>query len=105
MSAEERHRFCREVLENLSGLVEGEAPEELCRRVDEALGECEPYLAFRRSFEETIRWTHDLASSAPAGFEVEVYGRCVERARRALARGAAADPTSGSGDPDRPTDP
>jgi hypothetical protein len=87
MGPEERHAFCREVLENLSGLVEGDAPEELCRQVEETLGDCGPYLAFRQSFELTIESVRDLGDRPVSAFDETVYARCVERARRALERG------------------
>ena len=47
LSDDERHEFCRQVLENLSDIVDGEAPEALCREVDDLLGDCRPYIAFR----------------------------------------------------------
>lgn len=87
MDPESRRRFCREVLESLSDLVEGEAPEDFCRRVDELLGDCEPFQAFRRTFEATIGLTRELGRQAelPEGFDDEaLYRRCVERVRERL---------------------
>lgn len=83
MDPESRRRFCREVLESLSDLVEDEAPEDLCRRVDELLGDCEPFQAFRRTFEATIELTRGLEQ--PEGFDETLYRRCVERARKRLS--------------------
>lgn len=86
MDPESRRRFCREVLESLSELVEGEAPEDFCRRVDEILGDCEPFQAFRRTFEATIRLSNRLGEKdeLPEGFDEAAYRRCVERARGSL---------------------
>ncbi len=86
MDPESRQRFCREVLESLSDLVEGEAPEDFCRRVDELLGDCEPFQAFRNTFEATIRLSGELGrrDDLPEDFEA-LYRRCVERARESLS--------------------
>lgn len=86
MDPESRRRFCREVLESLSDLVEGEAPEDFCRRVDDLLGDCGPFQAFRRTFETTIRLANGLgeAGSLPEASDEAAFRRCVERARRRL---------------------
>lgn len=85
MDPESRRRFCREVLESLSDLVEGEAEEDFCRRVDEILGDCQPFQAFRNTFEATIDLTRQLGGDAlPCGFDEDGYRRCIERARRSL---------------------
>lgn len=86
LDPESRRRFCREVLEGLSDLVEGEAPEDFCRRVDELLGDCQPFQAFRRTFESTIRLANKLGEEdeLPEGFDEAAYRRCVERARERL---------------------
>lgn len=87
LSPEERRAFCQEVMERLSDLVEGEAPEDFCTRVEEILGRCQPFLAYRNTLEATIRATHRLgepgAPAAPA--DEEAFARCVERVRRAVA--------------------
>ncbi|HEX9736487.1 MAG TPA: hypothetical protein VGG06_31365 [Thermoanaerobaculia bacterium] len=86
MDPESRRRFCREVLESLSDLVEGEAPEDLCRRVDELLGDCQPFQAFRNTFAATVELTRRLGhgEALPRGFDEDIYRRCIERARRAV---------------------
>ena len=86
MDPESRRRFCREVLENLSDLVEGEAPEDFCRRVDEILGDCRPFQAFRNTFEATVDLTRRIGdgNALPRSFDEDAYRRCIERARRAL---------------------
>lgn len=86
MDPESRRRFCHEVLEGLSDLVEGEAPEDFCRRVDEILGDCRPFQAFRNTFEATVDLTRQLGngSALPQGFDEDAYRRCIERARRTL---------------------
>ena len=83
MPPEARKQFCKQVLESLSDLVNGEAPEDFCSRVDEILGDCESYLAFRRTFETTIDLTRELGSR-PSSFEDMVYERCLGKVRRKL---------------------
>ena len=86
MDPERRREFCREVLESLSELVEGEAPEDLCRRVDDLLGDCQPFQAFRRTFETTIRLSGELGArrSLPESFDEAAFRRCVEGVRSRL---------------------
>ena len=84
LSPEERHAFCRRVLENLSDIVDGEAPEALCREVDDLLGACRPYIAFRATLEETVRATRDLAAVQPSGIDEERFRRCIDAVREAL---------------------
>lgn len=86
LSPEERRAFCHEVMERLSDLVEGEAPEDFCARVDEILGRCQPFLAYRNTLEATIQATHRLGRpGAPDPVDEEAFTRCVERVRRAVA--------------------
>ena len=85
MSRERRQEFCRQVLESLSDLIEGEAPEELCREVDRVLGDCRPFLAFRSTLERTIRLTGELREpEAATGLDEEAFRGCVERVREKL---------------------
>lgn len=83
MAPEARRQFCKQVLEGLSDLVDGEAPEDFCTRVDEILGDCRSYLAFRKTFETTIDLTRELAAVRPR-FEEAVYDRCLSKVRRKL---------------------
>lgn len=89
LSREERVALCREVVENLSELVEGTAPEAFCERVESLLGDCQPYRAYR----ETLRTTIDLlAECGQLGFSdssprEDMFAACVEKARRALEEG------------------
>jgi hypothetical protein len=87
MSREERTAFCREVLEGLSDLVEGEAPADLCARVDEILGDCQAYAAYRETLRSTIELARGCRDRDPAvgGLDDESYRRCVERVRERLA--------------------
>ena len=86
LSREERVALCREVVENLSDLVEGTAPEALCERVESLLGDCQPYQAYK----ETLRMTIDLlrecgrVGSPLSALPEEKFAACVEKARRAL---------------------
>ena len=87
MSPERRREFCRQVLANLSDLIEGEAPEDFCRRVDDVLGDCEPFMAFRNTFEATVAATGRLGDQDPVeDFGEERFRGCVERARAALTK-------------------
>ncbi|MCB1034741.1 MAG: hypothetical protein KDD47_12995 [Acidobacteria bacterium] len=83
---EERLAFCHRVLGSLSDLVEGEAPEELCREVDEILSECQPYHAYRNTLEATLRLLAEHAASPSAGADIDEqrYRDCVEEVRRRL---------------------
>lgn len=84
----ERADFCREVMERLSDLIEGEAPEELCARVEELLGDCEPFQAYRNTLEETIRLARECARRGPATHEtarVEALLEKVKARHRELA--------------------
>ncbi len=83
---EDRQAFCRQVLDNLSDLVEGEAPEDLCRQVDEILAECQPFVAYRNTLQATIRLLADHAASPSAGADIDEdrFQACVEKVRRRL---------------------
>lgn len=84
----DKRRFCRQVLESLSDLIEGEAPEDFCRQVDRVLGECEPYLAYRATLEETVRMARQLGRPVAASeTDEELYLRCVEKVRQRLEAG------------------
>lgn len=88
MDPESRQRFCRQVMEGLSDLVEGEAPEDFCRQVDEFLGDCEPYLAMRNTLQATIELTRGLGEDDPLSrtLDDDAFARCVERVRSGLKR-------------------
>lgn len=76
----EREALCREVLEQLSAYVEGDAPTDFRRKVDDLLAGCQPFEAYCN----TLRATIELAGACPeppGGFE-EAYARSVERVRR-----------------------
>jgi hypothetical protein len=87
LGPEERRAFCREVMERLSELVEGEAPEDFCARVESILGDCQPFRALRDTLEATIRLTRGLAAAEPGGDEA--FRRAVERVRRTVAASRA----------------
>lgn len=88
MDPESRQRFCRQVMEGLSDLVEGEAPEDFCRQVDEVLGDCEPYVALRNTLEATIELTRGLGEddALPEILDDDAFARCVERVRSGLKK-------------------
>jgi hypothetical protein len=86
LSREERIALCREVVERLSDLVEGTAPDAFCERVEDLLGDCQPYQAYRKTLRTTIdllRECGQLGSSLSSPPEDRI-AVCVEKARRAL---------------------
>jgi hypothetical protein len=86
LSREERVALCREVVENLSELVEGTAPEAFCERVESLLGDCQPYRAYKETLRTTIELLREcgrLESTLMSPGE-DMFSTCVERARRAL---------------------
>jgi predicted anti-sigma-YlaC factor YlaD len=86
LPAAEREAFCRRVVENLSDLMEGEAPEDLCRRVQEVLADCPPYLALHNTLATTVELLaqcHEPGPEVPA-LEEAAFRRCVEAARQRL---------------------
>ena len=88
MSREERIALCREVMENLSDLVEGSAPPDFCARVDDMLGTCKPYMAYRDTLEATLSLLRECGASPgkmPPEAE-ECYARGVASAREALMK-------------------
>lgn len=80
---DERVALCREVLEKLSDLLEGEAPEDFCERVDELLGDCQPFQAYRDTLAATIELLRDCRDSGRY-HDDEMLQRCAARARRQL---------------------
>jgi len=77
---EERVAFCREVMENLSDLVEDEAPEDFCQRVDDLLGDCQPFRAYRDTLAATIDLLRDCRDWG-RHYDDEMLQRCAARAR------------------------
>jgi len=87
LSREERVAFCREVMENLSDLVEGEAPADFCDRVDEILGDCQPFNAYRNTLEATIELAGECGEADAEFSQVDedAFLRCVEKVREKLS--------------------
>lgn len=52
----------RELFERLSGYVDGELPEELCRQIRDHMRDCDPCVAFAN----TLKTTADLCHRLPA---------------------------------------
>lgn len=72
-------------MEPLPELVEGEAPEDFCARVDEVLGRCRPFRAYRNTLEATIRAARRLGEEGGnEAVDEDAFARCVERVRRAV---------------------
>ena len=96
LDREERVALCREVVESLSDLVEGTAPEAFCERVESLLGDCQPYQAYRETLRTTINLLQEcgrLGSSFSSPREGK-FEACVEKARKAL-EGSGKDPSDG----------
>ena len=87
LSREERVAFCREVMDNLSDLVEGEAPADFCERVDEILGDCQAFDAYRNTLEVTIELAGECGETEAEFSKVDedAFLRCVEKVRGKLA--------------------
>jgi hypothetical protein len=87
MSRDERIAFCREVMDNLSDLVEGEAPADFCERVDEILGDCQPFNAYRNTLEATIDLAGECGDTEAEFSKVDedAFLRCVEKVRGKLS--------------------
>jgi len=87
LSRDERVAFCREVMENLSDLVEGEAPADFCERVDEILGDCQAFNAYRNTLEATIDLAGECGDTEAEFSKVDedAFLRCVEKVRGKLA--------------------
>ena len=86
LSREERVAFCREVMDNLSDLVEGEAPADFCERVDEILGDCQAFNAYRNTLEVTIELAGECGETEAEFSKVDedAFLRCVEKVRGKL---------------------
>lgn len=84
MSRAEREELCREVLEQLSDYVEGSAPEDFCRKVDELLAGCQPFDAYCNTLKATIALARECGEP-PEALD-EAYERSIELVRRRLAR-------------------
>lgn len=82
LSRAEREELCREVLEQLSDYVEGEAREDFCRRVDELLVGCQPFEAYCNTLRSTIALARECGEP-PVALD-EAYERSVEVVRRRL---------------------
>jgi len=83
MTREERSKLCRDVMEQLSEYISGDAQAEFCRQVEEMLDGCQPFEAYCN----TLRATIDLANDCgePAADLDDAYERSVEVVRRRLA--------------------
>lgn len=85
LSRAQREALCREVLEQLSDYVEGNAPGEFRRQVDELLAGCQPFEAYCRTLKATIELAR--ACSEPDGSLEGIFERGVQVVRRRIAEG------------------
>lgn len=78
----ERHARCRELLEKLSDYLDGELDLDLCRRIEQHMGECPPCQRLLESRRRAVDWARSLPTPPlPAELEREILEAC-ERARR-----------------------
>ena len=88
MSREDRIALCKEVMENLSELVEGTAPADFCEKVETALGSCRPYLVYKHTLAATMDLLKECGGTAGklTSSGEEAYARGVARAREAFMK-------------------
>ena len=86
LDAETRRAFCREVLERMSEIIEGEADEDFCERVIELLGDCPCYENYQATLHATIRLAQDASAqdAVTPNFDEERFDTCVARVREQL---------------------
>lgn len=86
MDREERIRFCNEVVERLSELVEGEADPDFRERVSRLLAQCQPFQAYRDTLARTIELAAECGKAGPEDepLDEEAFRACVERVRARL---------------------
>ena len=86
LSREERVAFCREVMDTLSDLVDGEAPADFCERVDEILGDCQTFEAVRGTLISTIELAAEAGRTGLSEPQIddEAFADCVEKVRARL---------------------
>lgn len=76
------HASCRELLERLSGYLDGERDLDLCRRIEQHMRGCAPCQRLLDSLRRTVDWVRSLPSPRlPADLAREILEAC-ERARR-----------------------
>ncbi len=87
LSREERIALCREVMDNLSELVEGSASPDFCERVENLLGDCQPYQAYRDTLKATLHLLGECKETPPAlsAAAAEKFASGVARAGAAIA--------------------
>jgi hypothetical protein len=82
LSRAERESLCREVVEQLSDYVEGVAPDDFCRKVEDLLAGCQPFEAYCNTLRATIELARECGEP-PEDLEAG-YERSVEAVRRRL---------------------
>ena len=86
LDREVRQAFCREVMERMSDLVDGEAPEDFCEQVIALLGDCPCYENYRATLEETIRLARECGERTRERPDIDErnFADCVSRVREQL---------------------
>ncbi len=78
--------FCQKVFENLSDIIDGEAPEDFCREVDLLLGDCEAFINYRDSLKVTVDLLRECGQEDPTAPLVDEreFASWVERVRERM---------------------
>lgn len=87
LDREAREAFCSEVVARLSDLVEGEPPDDVCKRIEEMLGDCQAFQTYKATLARTIELARDCGEAGPPEplFDNETFRACVQRVRDRLA--------------------
>jgi hypothetical protein len=87
MTLEQKKALCREVLENLSELIEGEATPEVQEHAARLLEICAPFAAYRDTLAATVQLLRECEGGATVPLDESVLRRAVERAKGTLGPG------------------
>lgn len=86
MDPQARAAFCSEVMERLSELIEGEAPNDFCARVDDLLGECQALEVYQQTLLRTVELAAEAGEVGPPtpDLDEDTFARCVAKVRKRL---------------------
>ena len=77
---------CREAFERLSEVLDGEAPERICEKVEEMMSKCASFRALCNTLEATRDIARECRESGPAfaSADEQRLEHCIEEVRRKL---------------------
>ena len=78
---------CRAIFEQLSDYIDDQLPTNLCRTLEDHMGECTPCQAFLESLRRTIRLVREVDSPAMPDEIRDSIREAFRRYRRASGRG------------------